>query len=82
MVGRVDMLDRRQVIDHWKANGLDLSRLLYYQPPASDGEPCYCCEEQDHGLAEALDHQLIALSQPAIEESRRVDINLPIRNSN
>ncbi|MCH8107295.1 MAG: glutamate synthase large subunit [Chloroflexi bacterium] len=82
MVGRVDMLNRRQVIDHWKANGLDLSRLLYYQPPVSDGEARYCCEEQDHGLADALDHKLIALSQSAIEDSRRVDIDLPIRNSN
>ena len=82
MVGRVDMLDRRQAIDHWKAKGLDFSRLLYYQAPVADDEPCYCCEEQQHGLAEALDHQLIALSQPALEHGRRVNIDLPIHNSN
>ena len=82
MVGRVDMLDRRQAIDHWKAKGLDLSRLLYYQLPSSDAEPGYCCEEQEHGLAIALDHQLISLSQTALEHGRRVDIDLPIRNSN
>ncbi len=81
MVGRVDMLDRRQAIDHWKAKGLDLSRLLYYQPPLSDDEPCYCCEEQQHGLAGALDHQLIALSQGALEHQEPVTIDLPIRNS-
>ncbi|PKB79597.1 MAG: glutamate synthase large subunit [SAR202 cluster bacterium Io17-Chloro-G9] len=82
MVGRVDMLDRRPAIDHWKAKGLDLSRLLYHQQPISDDEPGYCCEEQEHGLALALDHQLIALSQPALELGRRVDIDLPIHNSN
>ena len=82
MVGRVDMLDSRQAVDHWKAKGLDFSRLLYYQPPTSEAEPGYCCEEQEHGLAKALDHQLISLAQPALERVRRVDIDLPIHNSN
>ena len=61
MVGRVDVLDSRKALDHWKAQGLDLSKILYHQLPKTDGEANYCSEEQDHGLDKALDHQLIAL---------------------
>ena len=82
MVGRADVLDARKASDHWKAQGLDLSRLLYHQPPGASGEANYCCKEQDHGLEKALDHQLIALSQPALEHKQPVEIQLPIRNSN
>ena len=86
MVGRVDMLDARKAMDHWKSQGLDLSKLLYLQPAGSvngtDQEPVYCCEVQDHGLDRALDHQLIAMSQPALERKEPVKIDLPIRNSN
>ena len=81
MVGRVDVLESRKATDHWKAQGLDLSRLLHHQL-AGAGESNYCCEGQDHGLDEALDHQLIALSQPALEHKQPVEIKLPIRNSN
>ena len=82
MVGRVDLLNARKAIDHWKAKGLDLSRLLYRQAPRVQGEAVYCCEEQDHGLERALDHHLIAVAQPALENQQAVKINLPIRNSN
>jgi glutamate synthase domain-containing protein 2/glutamate synthase domain-containing protein 1/glutamate synthase domain-containing protein 3 len=82
MVGRVDLLDARKAIDHWKASGLDLSRLLYQQRPRIPGEAVYCSEEQDHGLEKALDHDLIALAQPALENQQAVEINLPIRNAN
>ena len=81
MVGRVDVLESRKATDHWKAQGLDLSRLLHHQL-AGAGESNYCCEGQDHGLDEALDHQLIALSQLALEHKQPVEIKLPIRNSN
>ena len=81
MVGRVDLLDTRQAVDHWKAQGIDLSRLLCV-PPRSGEVAVINCEEQDHGLESALDHQLIELAQPAIEGRHPVDIDLPIRNSN
>ena len=81
MVGRTDMLDARKAIDHWKAKGLDFSRLLH-RATRSDQVATYCCENQDHGLDRALDHQLIALAQPAIDHQQPVVINLPIRNSN
>ena len=80
MIGRVDMLDGREAIEHWKARGLDFSRLLY-RHPKSDEVAVYCKEEQDHGLEDALDHELIALSQPALENGKSVEIDLPIRNS-
>ena len=86
MVGRVDLLDSRQAIDHWKAQGLDLAKLLYHQLPGltsgADEEKVYCCEGQEHGLEKALDHQLIALAQPALERREPVEIDLPIQNSN
>src|SRR5918992_753039 len=73
MVGRGDLLDARQAVDHWKAKGIDLSRLLCL-PPRPDGVATYCCEKQDHGLDKALDHQLIAQAQPALERQQPVEI--------
>ncbi len=60
MIGRVDQLDMVPAIDHWKAKGIDLSRLLY-QEPAAPGVAIYHCETQNHGLDKALDNELIAL---------------------
>ncbi len=82
MIGRVDLLDARKADEHWRAKGLDLSRLLYQQPPRTPGEEPYCCEPQDHGLEQALDHELIKLSQPALEQQHPVEIDLHIHNSN
>ena len=81
MIGRVDLLDTREAVDHWKAKGIDLSRLLCV-PPRAGEVPVYNIEAQDHGLEHALDHQLIALAQPAIDGKHPVNIDLPIRNSN
>ena len=82
MIGRVDVLDARKAVDHWKAQGLDLSKLLYREDDWAYGPANYCSEEQDHGLERALDHQLIALAQPALEHRKPVEIELPIHNSN
>jgi len=82
MIGRVDMLDARKAAEHWKAEGLDLSKMLYHQPVRAEGESSYCCEPQNHGLERALDHRLIDMAQPALEQQIPVKIDLPIRNSN
>ena len=82
MVGRADTLDTRQAIDHWKAEGIDLSRLLHYQKANSPDETLYCSEEQDHGLERALDLKLIAMSEPALKSKSPVEISLPISNAN
>jgi len=79
MVGRVDMLDTRQAADHWKAKGLDLSTLLY-TPPTPSRIARRCVQAQDHGLKNALDHELIDLSRMALERGTPVDVRLPIRN--
>jgi glutamate synthase domain-containing protein 2 len=71
MVGRVDMLDAKKAIDHWKARGLDFSALLH-RPQVPEGVATYCCEVQDHSLDKALDHKIIALSQDALEHRKPV----------
>ena len=79
MIGRVDRLDMVPAIDHWKAKGIDLSRLLY-QEPAKPGVAIHNCERQDHHLDKALDNELIAASRPALNNLEPVRIELPIRN--
>ena len=81
MVGRVDKLETRKAVDHWKASGIDLSQLLTV-PSRAQRVQTYCCIEQDHGLEKALDHQLIAQAQPAIDHGTPVHISLPVSNSN
>src|SRR5947209_8291323 len=81
MIGRVDKLDMRRAIDHWKAKGIDLSRLLY-QEPAKPGVAIYNCETQDHHLDKALDNELIAAAMPALDNREPVRIEKPIRNVN
>jgi glutamate synthase (NADPH) large chain len=79
MIGRVDRIDMEPAINHWKAKGIDLSRLLY-QEPAKPGVAIYHCEQQNHGLDKALDNELIAASTPALDRREPVRIELPIRN--
>jgi glutamate synthase (ferredoxin) len=82
MIGRVDRLQAKQAVDHWKAKGLDFSKILY-QPevPANIGR--YCQMSQDHGLTKSLDHQvLLDLCEPALEKKTPVKATIPIRNTN
>jgi glutamate synthase (NADPH/NADH) large chain len=81
MIGRVDRLDMRHAIDHWKAGGVDLSKLLH-QAPAREGVAIWNVERQDHGLDKALDHKLIEAAQPALEKGEPVQIELPVTNVN
>ena len=79
MVGRFDKLKVQKAVDHWKAKGLNLSRIL--QPPEAPPDIANnCVETQDHGLAGALDYELIRLARPALELREKVEIALPIRN--
>ncbi len=80
MVGRVDMLDTRKGIRHWKAKGLDFSRILYQ--PKRAGAAIRHCETQDHGLAKALDHELITKSKSALESKKPVQFEMAVRNVN
>ena len=79
MVGRVDMLETKLATDHWKARGIDLSAILY-NPPLPARVARRCVTGQDHGLEQALDHQLIQVAKPALEEQKPVEAAFAIRN--
>ena len=81
MIGRVDKLDTRKAVDHWKAKGLDYSAILY-KPEVPDSVGVYCRDKQDHGLDKALDNELIRRCQPALEHGEKVAFEMPIRNVN
>ncbi|MBV9405984.1 MAG: glutamate synthase large subunit, partial [Acidobacteriaceae bacterium] len=79
MIGRVDMIQMRSAIDHWKARGLDFSAMLHNpQVPGRVGRRCV--EGQDHGLQQALDHQLLDQAKPALEHGTHISFDMPIRN--
>src|SRR3954471_13024322 len=65
-IGRVDCLDARPAVDHWKARGLDFSQILH-QPAVAADAPRRCTTTQDHGLAGALDNEIIAQCRAALE---------------
>ncbi|CUI89989.1 glutamate synthase-related protein [Achromobacter xylosoxidans] len=79
LIGRADLLDMRSGVEHWKAQGLDFARVFHQTQ--SDAEVRQT-EEQDHGLAGALDHQLIERSKPALERGEKVSFIVPVRNRN
>jgi glutamate synthase (NADPH) large chain len=78
-VGRVDLLDSVQAVDHFKAAGLDLAPIL---APAQQGPPTdrRCTRSQDHGLDRALDHRFLPACQVAIDSGQKVSMELPITN--
>ena len=82
MIGRVDRLEAKKAVDHWKARGLDFSRILH-QPEVPMDVGRFCQVAQDHGLEKALDNTvLLKLCDPAIERAEKVVAVLPIRNVN
>jgi len=81
MIGRSDKLDMRSAISHWKAKGLDLSRILY-KPELESDVAVYNCEKQDHGLEKALDQELIKQAIPALEQRQAVRMSMEIHNYN
>jgi glutamate synthase (NADPH) large chain len=80
MVGQMQMLDQRQVVAHWKAKGLDFSRL-FFKPKAAPGVSIHNCEQQDHGISSVLDRRLIAQAAPALDRGAPVRIVSAIRNT-
>jgi glutamate synthase (NADPH) large chain len=81
LIGRADLLEMKKGIDHWKARGLDFSRI-FYQPSMPADVARRVVDVQDHGLAKALDHKLIEQCRPALERGERVSFITPIRNIN
>nr|WP_269140116.1 glutamate synthase large subunit [Aeromicrobium terrae] len=80
-IGHAEMLDTRKAVDHWKADGLDLSPIFYVPEIVGDA-PRHCTTTQDHALDKALDVELIALSEDALERGEPVRAQLEIRNVN
>ncbi len=81
MIGQRDRLEMRKAINHWKARGLDYSRLLH-KPEVGPEVAISNCEVQDHGLDKALDHEMISQAQPALEKGESVQIETNIFNYN
>ncbi len=81
LVGRADLLDTRPGIEHWKAKGLDFTKV-FYQPNVPADVSRRHTEIQDHGLDKALDHKLIKEAKPALEKGQKVQIETRIINVN
>ena len=81
LVGRSDLLDMRQGVEHWKARGLDFSRI-FHSPDMPASVARRHVDTQDHGLEKALDIRLIELARAALERGEKVKIDTPIRNIN
>ncbi|MFM2256481.1 MAG: glutamate synthase large subunit, partial [Pseudomonadota bacterium] len=80
MVGRVDRIDMKKATHHWKAQGIDLSRLLHAVD--TKGAALHQTETQDHGLDKALDRELIAAAAPALEKGDPVRIEREVKSLN
>ncbi|MGK2929278.1 MAG: glutamate synthase large subunit [Acidimicrobiales bacterium] len=80
-IGRVDLLDVSAAVEHWKADGLDLSKILHV-PESPWDQDRHCTKVQDHAIGLALDNDLIEMAQDAIERKEPVAIELPIENRN
>jgi glutamate synthase (NADPH/NADH) large chain len=81
MIGRVDMLESKDAVTHWKAKGLDLSAILYKPDMPKRIKP-YCVISQDHGLDQAMDYKLIQMADKAIANKTKIISNLEIKNVN
>jgi len=79
LIGRSDLLDQRRLLNHWKAKGLDYSKL-FYKPEPIGGDAIFHTEAQDHHLTDVLDRKLVAAAAPALAERTPVIIETPIRS--
>ncbi len=79
MIGHTEVLDKSQAIDHWKAKGLDFTKL-FHKAEVGPGVAIYNAERQDHGLDKVLDNKLIEMCREAIEDKKPVKLDLPIKN--
>jgi glutamate synthase (NADPH/NADH) large chain len=82
MIGRVDCLETDIAIDHWKRNGLDFSNILKPAEKIFKNTEVFHSKDQNHGLENALDNELIGKSKEAIEKGKKVSFESPIVNTN
>jgi glutamate synthase (NADPH/NADH) large chain len=81
LIGHTELLDTKKSIEHWKARGLDFSKI-FQAPNVPASVPKFQVETQDHVLTTAMDHGLIEKSKAALEKGERVSFIQPIRNVN
>ncbi|HSD37907.1 MAG TPA: glutamate synthase-related protein [Rhodocyclaceae bacterium] len=81
LIGRTDLLDKKKAIDHWKAKGLDFSKI-FHQPQVAADAARFAVIKQDHLLEKALDHKLIDKARLALDKGERVSFISPIINVN
>ena len=81
MVGQMQMLDREKAVGHWKANGLDFTKL-FHKPDTTDPKAIYHNARQDHGLDKTLDKRLIERAQAAIDRGAPVRLDDVVHNYN
>ncbi|RZO98274.1 MAG: glutamate synthase large subunit [Gammaproteobacteria bacterium] len=82
MIGRVDCLEVDGAINHWKRDGLDFSSILHPAEIIFDNTEVFNTQSQDHGLDKALDLELLKKSKKAINKGEKVDIEMPVKNTN
>ncbi|MDE0261337.1 MAG: glutamate synthase large subunit [Bryobacterales bacterium] len=80
MIGKVDRLDTREAVNHYKSKGLDFAKV-FFDPPVDRAISRYHTGAQDHGLEKQIDNQLIELCRPAIEELSPVEFAYDLRNT-
>ncbi len=80
MIGQMQMLDKRKLVDHWKAEGLDFSNL-FHKPDAPAGVNISKREPQDHQIADILDRRLIAQARAAIDRGAPAAMESTIKNT-
>ena len=78
IIGETDLLEKRAMIDHWKAKGLDFSRVFF--KPEAPRQAIRWTERQKHPIDDVLDRKLVELAKPALESKLPVKIEVPIRN--
>jgi glutamate synthase (NADPH) large chain len=81
MVGRIDMLETKPAMNHWKAQGLDLS-TIFHQVDVLDGRPIRWCETQADPLEDHIDWEILKKAQAALEEKKKTVVEMPIQNVN
>src|SRR5271170_1564266 len=80
MIGQTQMLDQSSLVAHWKAKGLDFSKLFVRQKELP-GQKIYRAEPQNHHLEAVLDRRLIESARPALDRGAPVKIDIEINNT-
>jgi glutamate synthase (ferredoxin) len=80
MVGQSQKLNMNTAIDHYKAQGIDLSAILY-KPEVGDNVPVRNVSKQDHGLDNVLDVDIVSKAQKAIIKKEAQTLSFAIKNT-